>query len=102
MKNGKNQASNPNLKAVKVKPKRIKLPPAQVNYVEVFAERARAVLEAYLWMSHSDRKTSVRDLLHDVMHLCDCDPTFGNFDQQSRWAVNIHEATAKHSKGGEE
>lgn len=69
-----------------------KLPPDPWDLNEDSATRARAVITIYQSMSGSDRETLVRDLLHDVMHLCDRERDLGDFGQQHRWAVNLYGA----------
>lgn len=92
MKPKKTGASAQSIKALKAKPQKLKLPPDLTGLNEGFAANARPVIALYHRISGADRETLVRDLLHDIMHLCDRDPSLGNFHQQHGWAVNLYGA----------
>ncbi|MEJ7925761.1 hypothetical protein WG908_03205 [Sphingobium sp. AN641] len=73
------------MKTISNREKRGRLPdPDGLN--KECAARAKKTVELFCRLSGATQETAVRDLLHELMHLCDRDPEFGNFADELGWA----------------
>lgn len=81
-------------KSKAISPRRV-VPPDPDGLNEKCAERARKVLDFSLEIPGSESHTAVRDLLYEIMHLCDRDLSLGTFEEELEWAFYFYEYTTQ-------
>jgi hypothetical protein len=87
------------LKASKAKPQKRKLPPDPDGLFARAAARAKKVIAFYEKMyPDPGRDCLVQNLIHDLMHLADRDPSLGDIDEEAVWAIRMYDDLVKESE----
>ena len=70
---------------------RKRLPPDPEGCNTERAANGRAMVEAYRARCRTDMENVIRDLISDLMHLCDRDRRLGKFEDELDWAYRHYE-----------
>lgn len=75
----------------KIEQKELRLPPDTDGFNDQRADFARTIVVVYRALTHSGQEEAVTDILNNLMHLCDRDPGFGNFEKELARAVQNYD-----------